>query len=115
MYTNSFIAALVVRFSGCGQGFVPMEGQASGFWGGMVEQGCDIPLWQYSFGFAVALVWLVYSWGTLMTLVISVLAGIPSRFLLNCIQFPVTMARGSHLFPFRTQQLSLFAPIVLGW
>ena len=25
------------------------------------------------------------------------------------------MARGSHLFPFRTQKLSLFAPKVLGW
>ena len=29
--------------------------------------------------------------------------------------FPVAMARGSHLFPFRTQQLSLLAPKVLGW
>ena len=36
-------------------------------------------------------------------------------FLFNCIHFPVTMARGFHLFPFRTQQLSLFAPNVLGW
>ena len=31
------------------------------------------------------------------------------------ISFPVAMARGSHLFPFRTQKLSLFAPKVLGW
>ena len=30
-------------------------------------------------------------------------------------QFPVVMARGFHLFPFRTQKLSLFAPKVLGW
>ena len=37
------------------------------------------------------------------------------RHFLNCIQFPVAMARGFHLFPFRTQQLSLFAPMVLGW
>ena len=29
--------------------------------------------------------------------------------------FPVAMARGFHLFPFRTQQLSLLAPKVLGW
>ena len=31
----------------------------------------------------------------------------------NAIPFPVTMARGSHLFPFRTQKLSLSAPMVL--
>ena len=30
-------------------------------------------------------------------------------------QFPVTMARGSHLFPYRTQKLSLSALMVLGW
>src|SRR3954454_2813267 len=29
-------------------------------------------------------------------------------------QFPVVMARGKHLFPFRTEQLSLSAPMVLG-
>ena len=34
---------------------------------------------------------------------------------LNSIQFPVTMARGSHLFPYRTQKLSLSALMVLGW
>ena len=28
---------------------------------------------------------------------------------------PVTIARGIHLFPFRTQKLSLLAPNVLGW
>ena len=28
--------------------------------------------------------------------------------------FPVAMARGKHLFPFRTEQLSLSAPMVLG-
>ena len=28
--------------------------------------------------------------------------------------FPVVMARGKHLFPFRTEQLSLSAPMVLG-
>ena len=28
--------------------------------------------------------------------------------------FPVALARGKHLFPFRTEQLSLFAPMVLG-
>ena len=39
---------------------------------------------------------------------------LPSRLLLNRIHFPVTMARGFHLFPSRTQQLSLFAPMVLG-
>ena len=31
------------------------------------------------------------------------------------IQFPVVMARGSHLFPYRTQKLSLSALMVLGW
>ena len=30
-------------------------------------------------------------------------------------QFPVIMARGRHLFPYRTQKLSLLAPMVLGW
>ena len=30
-------------------------------------------------------------------------------------KFPVAMARGIHLFPSRTQKLSLFAPMVLGW
>ena len=30
-------------------------------------------------------------------------------------EFPVAMARGIHLFPSRTQKLSLFAPMVLGW
>ena len=33
----------------------------------------------------------------------------------NPIQFPVTMAKGIHLFPYRTQKLSLSAPMVLGW
>ena len=28
--------------------------------------------------------------------------------------FPVAMARGKHLFPFRTEQLSPSAPMVLG-
>ena len=31
------------------------------------------------------------------------------------LQFPVVMARGSHLFPYRTQKLSLSALMVLGW
>ena len=31
------------------------------------------------------------------------------------LQFPVAMAKGSHLFPFRTQKLSPSAPMVLGW
>ena len=30
-------------------------------------------------------------------------------------QFPVAMAKGSHLFPYRTQKLSPSAPMVLGW
>ncbi len=30
-------------------------------------------------------------------------------------QFPVAMAKGSHLFPSRTQKLSPSAPMVLGW
>ena len=30
-------------------------------------------------------------------------------------RIPVTMAKGSHLFPYRTQKLSLSAPMVLGW
>ena len=34
---------------------------------------------------------------------------------INRIQFPVVMARGSHLFPYRTQKLSLSALMVLGW
>src|SRR5262249_54813686 len=29
-------------------------------------------------------------------------------------RFPVAIARGQHLFPFRTESLSLFAPMVLG-
>ena len=29
-------------------------------------------------------------------------------------RFPVAMARGKHLFPFRTEQLSPSAPMVLG-
>ena len=29
--------------------------------------------------------------------------------------FPVIMAKGIHLFPYRTQKLSLSAPMVLGW
>ena len=33
----------------------------------------------------------------------------------NVIQFPVAMAGGSHLFPYRTQKLSLHALMVLGW
>ena len=30
-------------------------------------------------------------------------------------EIPVVMAKGSHLFPYRTQKLSLSAPMVLGW
>ena len=30
-------------------------------------------------------------------------------------QFPVMMAKGYHLFPYRTQKLSPSAPMVLGW
>ena len=30
-------------------------------------------------------------------------------------QFPVVMTKGSHLFPYRTQQLSPSVPMVLGW
>ena len=30
-------------------------------------------------------------------------------------KFPVTIARGIHLFPYRTQKLSLLALMVLGW
>ncbi len=30
-------------------------------------------------------------------------------------QFPVAMTRGFHLFPYRTQKLSLSVPMVLGW
>ena len=30
-------------------------------------------------------------------------------------RIPVVMAKGSHLFPYRTQKLSLSAPMVLGW
>ena len=30
-------------------------------------------------------------------------------------QFPVTMAKGYHLFPYRTQKLRPSAPMVLGW
>ena len=42
--------------------------------------------------------------------------GKPSRSgTMNRIQFPVVMARGSHLFPYRTQKLSLSALMVLGW
>ncbi len=33
----------------------------------------------------------------------------------NVIRFPVAMAGGSHLFPFRTQKLSLHTLMVLGW
>ena len=33
----------------------------------------------------------------------------------NDISFPVIMAEGYHLFPYRTQKLSLIAPKVLGW
>ena len=33
----------------------------------------------------------------------------------NVIQFPVAMAGGSHLFPYRTQKLSLHTLMVLGW
>ena len=33
----------------------------------------------------------------------------------NLIPFPVAMAKGSHLFPYRTQKLSPSAPMVLGW
>ena len=31
------------------------------------------------------------------------------------LQFPVAMAKGSHLFPYRTQKVSPSAPMVLGW
>ena len=31
------------------------------------------------------------------------------------IEFPVTIARGKHLYPSRTQKLRLSAPMVLGW
>ena len=34
---------------------------------------------------------------------------------LNSSPFPVAMTRGSHLFPSRTQKLSLSVPNVLGW
>ena len=30
-------------------------------------------------------------------------------------EIPVVMAKGIHLFPYRTQKLSLSAPMVLGW
>ena len=30
-------------------------------------------------------------------------------------EIPVTMAKGSHLFPYRTQKLSLSTLMVLGW
>ena len=30
-------------------------------------------------------------------------------------QFPVAMAKGYHLFPYRTQKLRPSAPMVLGW
>ena len=33
----------------------------------------------------------------------------------NDISFPVIMAEGYHLFPYRTQKLSPSAPMVLGW
>ena len=33
----------------------------------------------------------------------------------KCIRFPVTIAGGIHLFPYRTQKLSLHTLIVLGW
>ena len=33
----------------------------------------------------------------------------------NRIEFPVTIARGKHLYPSRTQKLRLSAPMVLGW
>ena len=33
----------------------------------------------------------------------------------TCKNIPVVMAKGSHLFPYRTQKLSLSAPMVLGW
>ena len=31
------------------------------------------------------------------------------------VRFPVATAKGIHLFPYRTQKLSLSAPMVLGW
>lgn len=40
---------------------------------------------------------------------------IPNRPRNNVILFPVAMAGGSHLFPSRTQKLSLHALMVLGW
>ena len=30
-------------------------------------------------------------------------------------QFPVAMTKGTHLFPYRTQKLSPWVPMVLGW
>ena len=33
----------------------------------------------------------------------------------KAIEFPVAMARGNHLYPYRTQKLSLSALKVLGW
>ena len=33
----------------------------------------------------------------------------------NPSKIPVVMAKGIHLFPYRTQKLSLSAPMVLGW
>ena len=33
----------------------------------------------------------------------------------NVIRFPVAMAGGTHLFPYRTQKLSLHTLMVLGW
>ena len=50
--------------------------------------------------------------------------GVPRSSVANCAvlkglrqgshEFPVAMARGKHLFPFRTEQLSPSAPMVLG-
>ena len=39
----------------------------------------------------------------------------PTANLESRIEFPVTIARGKHLYPSRTQKLRLSAPMVLGW
>ena len=42
-------------------------------------------------------------------------SGNENRTCLKSSQFPVVMTKGSHLFPYRTQQLSPSVPMVLGW
>ena len=34
---------------------------------------------------------------------------------MNFVVYLVMIARGTHLFPYRTQKLSLFTPMVFGW